>query len=133
MDSCDLTQFGFIAWQAIDATNEKALLVTLPEKFGVYVIRRVQPIGRFQGESDIAYIGKATNAGGLRRRIYQYFHPGPTQTTNQRILAMIAHSNAFQLSNVICETAEEATALEHRLLSQYDSDHLELPPLNRQG
>lgn len=133
MNSGDLIPFGFTSWQPFSAASERALLAALPKQFGVYVIRRNQQIGRFQGQSDIAYIGKATNKDGLQKRIYQYFHFGPTQTTNQRILRLVVNGTGFELSHVVCDTALAASDLESQLLTQYDAAHLELPPLNRQG
>jgi hypothetical protein len=58
-----------------------------PREKGVYVIRQTagKPFGRLQGESDLLYIGIAESEGGLRQRLLQYFHPGPTQWTNRRI------------------------------------------------
>ncbi len=133
MNSGDLMSLGFTAWQPIDLAHEQALIATLPRQFGVYVIRRNQPIGRFQGQSDIAYIGKAANAGGLRERIRQYFHPGPTQPTNWRVLNLVINGAGFELAFVTCNTAQAAKDLDSQLLIQYDAAHLELPPLNRQG
>lgn len=131
MKSSDLLREGFATWQRFCPDSERTLIPSLPAAPGVYVIRRKQPFGRFVGETDIAYIGSAASAQGLKGRIRQYFHPGPTQRTNQRILALIERSDDLELSFVERPTADDARNLEKRLLSQYDAEHGELPPLNR--
>lgn len=133
MNSTDLLNNGFFPWHKFNPENEHSLLSILPKKLGVYVIRRTKAVHRLVGQSDIIYVGSATNTNGLNGRIRQYFHPGPTQRTNQRVLAAIAESNEFELSFVECATTEDAKGLEKHLLSRYADEHSELPPLNRQG
>jgi hypothetical protein len=97
----------------------------------VYVIRRRQDYQRRVGESDILYVGSAVNQQGLKIRIRQYFHPGPTQRTNKRILALIADSAEFELAYVEAKSIPEAKTLEATILDNYERDHAELPPENK--
>ena len=131
MNSSDSLGEGFAAWQRFRPDSEHTLIASLPAAAGVYVIRRRRPFGRFVGETDIAYIGSAASVQGLKGRIRQYFHPGPTQRTNQRIRALIERTDDLELSFVECPSPDDARKLEKRLLSQYDTEHGELPPLNR--
>lgn len=133
MNSSDLLAQGFRVWQRFAPQSEGTLIPSLPAARGVYVIRSKQSFGRFIGEADIVYIGSATNKGGLKQRIRQYFHPGPTQWTNRRILDLIKWADDFELSFVECETANNATNMEKRLLDQYYAEHGEFPPQNRRG
>ena len=91
MDSTALKAHGISTWAAFVHLTERELLATLPTSAGVYVILLAQSEQRRRGASDIAYIGRAGNQNGLRGRVRQYFHPGPTQSTNiamrQRICA----------------------------------------------
>jgi len=99
-----------------------------PSTTGVYVIRQANGlrIGRLKAESDILYIGSTTSKGGLRQRLMQYFHPGPTQWTNQRLNSFLK-KYAMEVAWCPCS---EPTNLEHDLLREYLMDHDELPPFN---
>jgi excinuclease UvrABC nuclease subunit len=129
--SLDLGKKGFSGWGAFTPPNEKALLASLPSARGVYAIRRKTPYQRVRGESDITYIGSATNQDGLRMRVRQYFHPGWKQETNKRILGLIQNSAEFEISWLLAGSAGAAKALEQDLLDKYADDHGELPPENR--
>jgi hypothetical protein len=85
MDSQDLENHGVTFWAPFTRPAEIKLLKNLPTAFGVYAILFPLPQARRRGESDIAYIGRAVNQNGVRGRIRQYFHPGPTQSTNLAI------------------------------------------------
>jgi hypothetical protein len=97
----------------------------------VYVIRRRQSYQRRLGESDICYVGSAVNQQGLKMRIRQYFHPGPTQLTNKRILALVGDSSEFELAFVEGESMPQAKMLEATILDNYERDHAQLPPENK--
>jgi excinuclease UvrABC nuclease subunit len=133
MNSTDLKPHGISNWLPFSHLAERQLLTALPTCPGVYVIRLPQPEPRLQGASDIAYIGRAGNRNGLRGRVRQYFHPGPMQTTNivmrQRICAP---GCALQLGFAVTDTVATARRLESDLLLQFEKEHGELPPYNRQ-
>ena len=131
MNSNDLAKKGFQIWYRFSKETEQSLISILPISTGVYVIRREHPFGRLFGQSDIFYIGSATNIRGLKGRIRQYFHPGPSQKTNQRILALLESLNDLELSFLECFSPIEAKNLEKILLYLYEDEHGELPPLNR--
>src|ERR1700675_2590557 len=82
MDSASLQDHGIGSWMAFACTTEREVLAGLPTSPGVYVILLGESEQRRRGTSDIAYVGRATNQNGLRGRVRQYFHPGPTQSTN---------------------------------------------------
>ena len=131
MKSTDLLPYGLQVWHEFTLQSRQILNSILPPVCGVYVMRYRQPFGRFIGESDIVYIGSATQQNrGLSGRILSYFKPGPTQNTNKRILARL-QKHDFGLSFVECSDSVSARELERSLLSQYEADHGELPPLNR--
>lgn len=97
---------------------------------GVYILRKKsgQSFPRLQGETDIYYIGSTAN---LKRRFYQYNHPGPTQYTNKRVNGFVIgrkYESEFLWRK---EKDEEAARVaEHELLMKFKSDHDEFPPLN---
>lgn len=130
MYSAELGQFGFVQWVEFSRIGEKVLLQRVSEQFGTYVLRQPRPRERSRGESDILYIGSATNRGGLRMRLRQYFHPGSTQWTNKRVLAFLGERRDISVSWTIMNDVTSARGLEKRL-RLYESDHFELPPLNR--
>ena len=85
MDSTQLSlaRTEFSRWYPF---NEKAVK-NAPKQRGVYVFRKAggKHFGRLQGQSDVMYIGSTEAKGGLKQRLGQYLHPGPTQWTNKRI------------------------------------------------
>jgi hypothetical protein len=115
---------GFGSWRPFESRNVREA----PQVIGVYVLRKADGklVCRLRGESDILYIGSTTSKGGLRQRLVQYFHPGPTQWTNQRINSFL---KKYAMEVAWCPTSEPIN-LEHDLLRKYLSDHDELPPFN---
>jgi hypothetical protein len=77
-----LTNRGFRVCANFTRIDEREVLAALPTDPGVYAILLAESQHRRRGESDISYIGRAVNQNGLRGRVRQYFHPGPTQSTN---------------------------------------------------
>jgi hypothetical protein len=117
---------------AFTRDTEPAVLANLPSAVGLYVILLDEHAVCRRGTSDIAYIGKATNRGGLRGRVRQYFHPGPTQSTN---IAMRCRLNALGCALRIGFTSSDsgpaARRLESDLLIAFEKEHGQLPPYNK--
>ena len=133
MDSIALRGLGFGSWTPISVDTETALLSGLPVSCGVYAFLFAKSMTRQRGISDIAYIGKASNQNGLRGRVRQYFHPGPTQSTNLAMKRRLAAVDcSLQLGFVVSNSAPMAARLEADLLRQFVHEHAELPPYNRQ-
>ncbi len=130
MDSNSLRQKGFERWQDFSLKAETTLSNGLPTSNGVYVIKTDTSFGRFVGESDIIYIGSASNENGLRGTILQYFNPGPTQSTNKRINGILHLRPGLKISYVLKPSPDDANALVSSLLKEYDRQHGELPPAN---
>ena len=57
---------GFGAWQQFNRSGERALMLNLPNRPGVYAIRHCKDYPRRIGSSDILYFGSATNQQGLK-------------------------------------------------------------------
>ena len=131
MTSSDLTRFGFSIWCPFNCANEASLLPQVPAQPGAYAIRSASPYQRRIGTSDILYFGSATNEKGLKHRLRQYFHPGPTQRTNIRILALVGDSDAYEIAVSPTTSVPEAKYLEAKLLAAYEAEHGELPPENK--
>ncbi len=133
MDSAALKAHGISNWLAFSHLVERQLLSALPTSPGVYVVRLPRPEPKRSGVSDIAYIGRAENQNGVRGRVRQYFHPGPTQSTNIAMQQRIcAPGCALQLGFGVTDTGATARRLESDLLLKFERDHGELPPYNRQ-
>ncbi len=104
---------------------------------GVYFIRMKGGVTfhRLRGDSDIVYIGKATNQNGFKGRFVGYIHPGPTQHTNQKINAF---DKKYELEVGFFpnprvgkgDIIRSSEILESNYLEGYESEHDELPPLN---
>ena len=115
----------------------KEVLGKVTKDKGVYFIRMKGGVTfhRLRGDSDIVYIGKATNQNGFKGRFASYIHPGPTQHTNQKINAFAKKyelevgflPNRIVGNNNIIISSE---ILESTYLEGYESQHDELPPLN---
>lgn len=129
MNSAALLPLGFSTWQPLSLSAEKALLASLPARTGVYAIRCSNPVRNF-GPSDLAYFGKATNAGGLKTRIRQYFHPGYGNGTSIRIRGEFSVCTDFQLSWVEFPR-DQAVNIETLLIASYEKAHGVLPPWNK--
>lgn len=69
---------GFEANGSISRTSEGLVMPTLPKQAGVYA---------FVQDGVVQYVGVATRS--LAQRLNGYARPGPTQTTNQRVNAML--------------------------------------------
>jgi hypothetical protein len=67
----------------------------------------------------------------LKNRLRQYFHPGPTQSTNIRILNLIGGSSDFEVSVAPTGSVPDTKFLESTLLAAYEAVHGELPPENK--
>ncbi len=133
MDSGFLKDHGIRMCARFAIGCERELLEDLPTSFGVYVILLKVSEQRRRGVSDIAYMGRAVNKNGIRGRVRQYFHPGPTQTTNIAMKQRLSAPDcALRLGFVTTPTDAAAKRLESDLLIQFEAEHGELPPYNRQ-
>ncbi len=132
MNSADLLGRGFQTWKPFRLSQESSLLAGLPNEPGVYVLRSPRPFGRYRGSSDIVYIGSTADSKGMKHRIRFYFHPGPTQETNMRIRGKLDLVDDLEIGWKSTADPELARCLEGDLLADYERDHLELPPFNRQ-
>lgn len=130
MDSDDLTERGFGGWFPFSHATERDLLARLPKERGVYAILLKDHVARRHGSSDVAYIGRAANQGGLRQRIRQYFHPGHENWTSLAMKARISDPDAgLRLGFFVTDDAKQ---LESELLLQFETEHGQLPSFNRQ-
>src|SRR5690349_7707900 len=116
MDSAALNAAGFGTRMPFNRANAKTLVDPAPITTGVYAIRCRAPFPRALGTSDVLYVGSARNRDGLRMRLRRYFHPGPTQRTNQRMLARCGDSTDYEVSYVTCDSANAAVRLEAEIL-----------------
>ena len=131
MTSADLGQSGFGGWTRFNTRSKANRLAALPAEKGVYCIRCRESAFTFPvGHSDILYIGSAANLNGLRGRCRQYLHPGPSQRTNQRILARCGESEDYEIGYVVTLSGDAAVAWERTLLNAFWRDHRSLPPEN---
>jgi len=131
MQSSDLQNHGFGTWFSFNRASEASLWSQVPNRPGAYAIRCSTPYHRRIGSSDILYFGSATNAQGLKNRLRQYFHPGPTQRTNIRLLKLVGDCSDFEVAVSPTVTIPDAKFLESTLLAAYETDHGELPPENK--
>jgi hypothetical protein len=133
MDSASLQTCGVGSWMAFTCDTEPSVLANLPSGVGVYVVLLGEQAACRRGASDIAYIGKATNRGGLRGRVRQYFHPGPTQSTNIAMRSRLnARRCALRIGFTVSDSGPAARRLESDLLIAFEKEHGQLPPYNKQ-
>lgn len=134
MNSTSLQQqHGIESWVAFTSVAEREVLAGLPASPGVYIILLGASKNRHLGTSNVAYIGKGTNQNGIRGRVRQYFHPGPTQSTNIAMKQRLGLAGcSLRLGFIATDSAAAATRLESDLLLQFENEHAELPPFNRQ-
>jgi len=133
MDANSLSILGFVGWALFTAATEQSLLRGIPTAPGVYAILLSANKVCRRGTSDICYIGRAVNQGGIRGRVRQYFHPGPTQSTNIKMRERISDSTlALRLGFIVTSTKAAAKRLESDLLLEFEAQHGQLPQYNRQ-
>lgn len=108
--------------------DESRVLGGAPERPGVYVIRHCS-FGF--GQSGIVYVGRATGLRGLRGRLAGYFRPGPTQWTNQRVLARITALDGHDIALRAVSHPKLAELFEYRLLTEFKARFGRLPHDNK--
>jgi hypothetical protein len=133
MNSSDLAKRGLSPWRPFAIKSERELLGQLPSCHGVYSMRFTRAEARLQGQSDIAYIGRATNSNGVRGRIRQYFHPGWLQPTNLAMKARLVEGLVLECACLAAISREEAIDLKSELLLAFEAEHGERPPFNKQS
>ena len=130
MKADDLHDLGFSAWAPFNKAHKGLILDNLPELPGLYAIAGPSQAQKL-GNSDLVYIGCAANQEGLRRRVRQYFHPGSSQRTSQRINSLVMSGAQDGLSYAVAPSIETALRWEIALISAYRFDHAQLPRENR--
>ena len=133
MTSDSLHVLGIRNWITFSRVAKSDLLKKVPRTFGVYVIRKSTAVERVRGASDIVYVGSACNQRGLKGRLSQYFNPGPSQTTNKRIIEIIGESEEYQIGWCELVAKSDALAFKRRLLERFVEEHGERPPQNLKG
>ncbi len=136
MLSADLKTNGFNHWITIGANYDanRELVLKLPKKKGVYVIRAKEPIPRVKDESDIIYIGQ----GVIQHRIQallRSFLPLPfrdymNKHTARQAFERLIRELRFELELCYVLAGESSKNLETHLLQNYCVYHVEPPPLN---
>lgn len=116
----------FSQWYPFD----KEGIASAPQQKGVYVIRKAkgQLLDRIRGKSDILYIGSTEGKRGLKKRLQGYFQHS-AKGTNLRV-QKIAAKYELEIAWCVCDKPYNS---ETTLNQQYQKDHDQLPPLNRQG
>jgi hypothetical protein len=177
MISEDLAAFGLAEWWPFPAyglpdlsverhprgAEIRDLLIACPRVPGVYAVRYEEAFGRFSGDSDIVYVGYASD---LHRPLSEHLGLTPGRYTSGEARGaghLIADSQLrgteaeeiFQhlfrdlpgpsgrfgvvpsglLEIAWAETSGDADArtLEGQILSRYEAEHWELPPFNRRA
>ena len=128
MDSNDLRSYGFTSWKnlSILAKNKGTSISPIP---GIYVFKLNKVFGRLQKMSDILYIGSTDN---LYRRIYGNYIRGSGGGTTQRIYTYLNNLKYLNKTEVSYIPSNNPKYIEKKLLDEYEKDHHELPPWNRQ-
>jgi len=100
--------------------------------YGVYIIRATSMIPRLEGESDILYIGQGILSERLRKILdfeldYKSWHyeSGPICRI-KRALGIPMEFSYTRLAN-----KEQCELFEVKILDEYETQHFELPPINR--
>lgn len=126
MKSSDLSDFG--SWERFSKTT----VDRARREPGVYVFRLAEgrTFPRLVGESDLVYIGSSTS---LQRRLRDHLRPREDERDiGYRLKRVEDQVSALELAWKTFETYGDAETLEWELLEQYQRDHIEFPPLNRQ-
>lgn len=133
MNSGDLSDFS--TWHPWSS----AIIQNAPATPGVYVFRFSggQPIRRLKGESNIVYIGSTkkgkARSGSVQRRLKQHLRTREGKIDiGYRIERVLKEIGRLEVAWRSFDTDADAQWHEAELLERYETDHIELPPLNRQ-
>jgi hypothetical protein len=127
MRSTDLTP-DFPGWTKWGAR----ILQDVPHRAGVYVFRLAEGRSnqRLKAESDIIYIGCATNC---QDRLRSHLNVRTIERNTAYYLRRVEQEiGPLEISCRTFETQDKARNLERSLLAKFAEDHIEFPPLNRQ-
>ena len=120
---------GVMDWSNWYSLDEESIKANCPQTAGVCKIRqREGEFGRLVGSSDILYIGKS---GNLQVELLRYIGKGGDHVLKYRLWP-ITHRLDRHLQFSFAET-ELYDKYEDQLLAEYEKEHYEIPPLNRQG
>lgn len=123
MRSDDLV--GFSIWYDWNSGS----VANAPGRPGVYALRlRGKQFGRLRGESDLVYIGCATE-GTVRDRLENHLRSDGSNVAAR--LRDVLAVGSLEVAWKVVDKAEEASTEEARLLRLYVQQHCELPPVNR--
>jgi len=107
-----------------------------PASPGIYVLRMSMDLPRLKERSDILYIGSTRSGRAtVRTRLQQHLRPRDDQRDiGCRIARVIAEvpGCTIEFAFRAFSSHAEARFMEAELLKQYETDHIEFPPLNRQ-
>ena len=130
MFSSELEDFiGWVVWG-------KGAAASAPAQPGVYVFRVAAsrtPIGRLNGKSDIIYVGSTPKGGSIRARLNNHVKARRDEKdAGWSIDRVVKKGVPLEVGWRTFAAADDAADCESILLSKYQHDHLELPPLNNQ-
>jgi len=126
MDSKSLEKYGFKDWHLL---NKLAISEVLYKQEGVYVIKSKISLQRRVGKSDILYIGSSDN---LVRRIFGNYLGGVGGGTTQRIHKLLFEEGYLEKTDIGWALTKEFRKLEKDLKMEFEREHRELPPWNKQ-
>lgn len=137
MDTTTLKDLPPVVWYPFSLENSAEIRKIAPHQPGIYIIRFQKQFRRFFGKTDIAYIGRAklgkSRRKGLNRRMCEYFDLTPHRSTCYRVMTWIEKIGHFEIAFFPFSTDTEAINKETLFLQQFEKEHAELPPFNRQG
>jgi hypothetical protein len=129
MDSTNFPDFDWVQWN-------RRILQDAPKKPGIYVFRLSgkQPVQRVKGQSDIVYVGCTTRGKGtIRRRLREHLTEKKIERNTAHYLQRVQKEvGKLEVSWKVLGTHRDAMDVERILLAEYEEDHIEFPPLNRQ-
>jgi hypothetical protein len=133
MNSSDLS--GFSVWYQWP----RDVISNAPSTPGVYVFKLAggESLCRLKGKSDIVYIGRTkkgkVRTGSVQRRLKQHLRTREDKIDiGYRIERVLKEIGRLEVAWRSFDADADAQSHEAELLERYDTDHIELPPLNRQ-
>ncbi len=138
MTSHHLSSYGFANWQEvpIDDISCRNLILRLPRRNGVYILKADASIPRLVDSSDLIYIGHGKIQTRLQNLLISFlphkFKNYKTPHTAYKELTRIIQEMGLKIFVAYKEYEEKdhAKNMESVLIRKYCSDHIEPPPLN---
>lgn len=134
-------EFKKYEWSAWEYSGSKGVISlknaienSIPNKYGVYVIKSPVKLNRIKGESDISYMGQSGERKGIQGIKGRLFNTRGFEAQIRKKIESMFPDQLFKLEcTFTTNDGHTPKTIEGNLLRAYLMMHFELPPANHQS